>query len=139
MIALIGNSELATVWLLIAVPTAISYVRFRATRKKNSDTKMQGCLPLANVVTTLGAVLLLLSFGEEWWRTRPEKMLAGFLKIDDTSAFHDLRSTFVGGMDYTAWIYFQTSQERLQQLLKDLDFEKLPKGKLRWPEKCSQR
>ena len=39
------------------------------------------------------------------------------------SEFSDIRSVFMDGLDYTAWIYFQTTPNRLKKLIADLQFE----------------
>ena len=124
---LFSNFELTIVWLFLAVPTGVALVRYRAGKKK-AEARMGGCLTLALVATSLGGLLITFSVGEAWWRTRPDKMLSTFLQIDDRSEFSDLRSNFVGGLDYTAWIYFRTSPDRLHQLTRELGFERRPAG-----------
>jgi hypothetical protein len=129
MLGFLSNFELTIAWLFLAVPTGIAFVRYRR-RNRGSDIKMGGCLPLALAATAFGAALIILSAVDMWRRTQPDKMLSRFLKVDDHTEFSDLRSHFSKfGFEYTAWIYFQTSEKRLIQLVTDLKFERLPDGK----------
>jgi hypothetical protein len=128
MVAFITNSELIILWLLFAVPTAFVYLRYRR-KKRNSEAKLGGCLPLAIIASVLGIFLITFSIIDQWRRTQPDKMLSRFLKIDDVSEFHNIRSKFSGGLDYTAWVYFETSAERFKKMVSDLNFERLPDGR----------
>ena len=127
MIAFISQADLVMGWLLLAVPTAIGFVSYRL-KKRKAAVEMGGCLILAMAATLIGAGLLLVNEIGNWRRMQPDKMLGRFLHVEDLSEFRDLRSDFVGGLDYTAWIYFETSPERFRQLVLELGFAKLPEG-----------
>ena len=89
---------------------------------------MGGCLSIALVLSILGAFLIIFGVVEQWIRTQPDKMLTRFLKVEDVSAFDNVRSKFTGGLDYTAWVYFETNSQRFHKLVSDLNFRSLPDG-----------
>lgn len=127
MFAYISNFELTILWLLLAVPTGIAFVRHRFRRRKsNANAAMGGCLTLALGASVFGALLIGSSLVQSRQWTQPDKMLSRFLKVEDVSEFSDLRSKYVGGLDYTAWVYFRTSKQRFDKLVADLEFERLP-------------
>ena len=129
MFAFLTNFEFTILWLPLALGTAIAYLRYR-WRRRGSGEAMGGCLSVAIKVTICLAVLIALSTFSTWKRTRPEKMLARFLKVEDGSQFDDLRGHYTKfGFEYTAWLYFRTTPARLGQLVDDLEFRRLPDGK----------
>ena len=127
MHAFVTTGELIVLWALLAVPTGIAFIWSRR-KKEGAQVGMRGSLLLLIVATCLGAFVISCDFVDTWRRTRPERMLVTFLKVEDVSKFTDLRSDFNGGLDYTAWIYFQTSPERLRRLIQESNFEMRPPG-----------
>jgi hypothetical protein len=107
--------------LLIAVPAAFGVARARVKRRPIGPRTIQ-LLKLAGLGVVFYAVLAIGHVVE----TRPTFMLKRFLVIEDTSEFKGVRSRYVDGLDYTAWLYFETSPERMRRLIDDGGFQRVP-------------
>jgi hypothetical protein len=113
--------ELTVLWLLVAVPAAFGVAWARVKRRPLGPRTVQ-LLKLAG----LGLVFYGLLAMSHVVGTRPNSMLKRFLEIEDTSEFKSVRSRYVGGLDYTAWLYFETSPERMRRLIDDGGFQRVP-------------
>ena len=113
--------ELTVLWLLVAVPAACglgwAWMKRRAVGPRTIQLlKLAGLGLIFYALLAIGHVV----------ETRPTFMLKRFLGIEDTSEFKGVRTRYVGGLDYAAWLYFETSPERMRRLIDDGGFQRVP-------------
>ena len=78
MAAFISIFEVTILWLFLAVPTAIAYLRYRHRRRTSNATKSENLL-LALGATVFGAAYIDIGLVAELLPTQPDKMLSRFL------------------------------------------------------------
>ncbi len=82
--------------------------------------KKSGCLK--QIIVTVVAISAIF-FAVDWWDTRPKRMLKRFLDAEWSDKITRIESEFIGGMDFTAYIYLEGDPEFLREIISNSSFK----------------
>ena len=89
--------------------------------KDSTQKKKFGCI---RVILLIVVAWIATSFIGGWYHQRPKQMLSRFLNTEWSESITRIETSYVGGMDYTAYIYLEGDPSFLRAIVEKNKFKR---------------